>query len=348
MGFAGVFVLTLLLVGGAMSGCGSTASEPPIDCTKGCWEPTPEDEALAADLCTHVEACCIANEARETADIEGCKAAFLHAGLSRDPSVRAACLADLQRLAASTPHCFPDVGDLTHACQRLVYEPSGPQRPGEPCVQRADCAGNAGAITLCSPDPTRGRPGGSPTGKICLRLERGRPGDTPCLGHVLQNGTVAAVSYAYPIVDPRPVASGVVCEARAGLYCGPGDNPPYDSCLPLIEDGASCEHSVTCQSRECRTETGGDPSSLNPGICTPRVPPGQPCNGSPRTICDDTGYCQSTDDGTSICRAKHPDGSACEWDGMCLSGTCDPDTKLCVTRPKEPDTTAIFGFCSRL
>ncbi|HLV64714.1 MAG TPA: hypothetical protein VKY73_02845 [Polyangiaceae bacterium] len=71
MSFLGV-ALALLVVGGAVSGCGSTASDPPIDCTDGCWEPTPEDQALAAELCTHVEACCIANDARETADVESC------------------------------------------------------------------------------------------------------------------------------------------------------------------------------------------------------------------------------------------------------------------------------------
>src|SRR5690606_1493296 len=121
------------------------------------------------------------------------------------------------------------------------------------------------------------------------------------------------------------------------------------SCLPLIEDGAPCEHSTTCQSRECLTESGSDASSTRPGTCTPRVPPGQPCGGLvQRALCDDTGYCAPTPDGTSLCLAKQPNGAACDEDWMCLSNACDPTTKLCTPRQEEPDALSILGYCSRL
>lgn len=310
-----------VVVGAACSA--SSADPPPVDCSAGCWQPTAEDDAFVAEVCALVGACCAAGGV-EDSDVTSCKAQFMNAGLSRDAQLRAQCLAELQSLEDAAPNCFPEPWQLSGACTRLTYEPSGPQPPGQPCKSRADCAGTAGTVTLCVSDPS----GLSPTSNICLRVASGQEGDEPCLGAVLDDGVLFAGALRGSDATGGPIATGFLCERRNGLYCGPELDRAAErwNCRPLVEDGGACEANLMCASVECRTEDGSSPSSSNWGTCTRRVPVGQPCGDfADPTICDESGYCKSTDDNSQQCVSKQLPGATCTFGTECASDVCGID-----------------------
>jgi hypothetical protein len=319
------------MLAGAVFGaaCGTSSSEPPpIDCGIGCWQPTAEDEAFVAEVCSLVGDCCIAGDAEnydtKNSDAQSCKAQFLNAGLSRDAQLRAMCLAEMQDLKAAAPNCFPEPWNLAGACLRVTYEPSGPQAPGQPCENRADCSGAERSVTLCVSDPS----GLSPTSKICLRVASGQEGDEPCLGAVLEDGSLLAGALRGSDATGGTIASGYVCERRKGLYCGPESDraPEHWNCRPVVEDGGACEANLMCASGECRTKSGSSPSSSNLGTCTRRVPVGQTCEDfTERTICDAAGYCKSVDETSQVCVTKQLPGSNCTFGFECDSDVCGTD-----------------------
>jgi hypothetical protein len=104
----------------------------------GTWQPTPADLAFIDSFCASSDACCVATG--ETPVQGNCRNKLEDQGLSRDESLRSACLARLQQLAGSAS-CLPEQGALDDPCMRIVYEPSGPLQPGQHCTRNADCAG---------------------------------------------------------------------------------------------------------------------------------------------------------------------------------------------------------------
>jgi hypothetical protein len=333
--------------------CGSSESgaapPPPVDCSKGCWEPTAADEAFISDVCTVVEACCVTNAYRDAAssDVEGCKKLYRSAGLRRDAALRSACLAELKTLASQGNDCLPEAWDLSDACVRLTFEPSGPQAPGKPCVNRADCEGAPGALTICSGVTSDF----SPTYGLCTRLHRGKADSSePCLGSVTPDGLVAA-GPSYPVGMNAPLTTGSVCEERIGIQCGPGNNPASWTCQRLSTAGAACDYSITCASGQCLTSEGVDVDlSSDPGTCTQQVPAGQPCDSTPPAVCDASSFCHDAmnADGLpgGVCETKVPAGNACLNNAMCVSGTCDSNKKLCSTQTQS-EALSLLAFCAR-
>jgi hypothetical protein len=340
-------VVVLVGMTASIYGCGSPDSGSPaaVDCTHGCWQPSAADEQFFTDVCTISEGCCVANEYRESSDIEGCKAVYRDAGVTRDASLRKACLDELKTLAGAGKSCVPEIWNFSDPCVRLVYEPSGPQYPGGPCTKRSDCAGAPGTITFCSQVSSEV----SPTSASCLRLSPGKAGTSePCLGDVTPDGIIFAAARTVAGSEV-PISTGVVCERRKGLYCGPGNDPTSWTCQAQSADGSSCQYDSTCASNQCLTSEGVDASFDHPGTCTKRVPAGQTCadyySGAALTICDAASYCQAQDM-AGVCMPKLPAGSACNGPTMCLSNDCD-DTNVCSSQTSD-EKTALLGFCLRL
>jgi hypothetical protein len=332
-------------------GCGSSDSggpAPTVDCTEGCWEPTAADEAFMTEVCTLTEACCVTNDYRDASDVEGCKDGYRRAGFSRDAALRASCLAELKALASAGISCVPEASDLSDACVRLTYEPSGPQPPGAPCRNRADCAGAPGTITLCAQVTSEI----SPAGGLCMRLTRGVAGsEDQCLGTVSPDGVIFA-GPRYVVGRAAPVTTGAVCEEHAGLQCGQTNDIESWTCLPLRADGAACSYSTTCASKKCLTSDGSEAGFDRPGTCTKRVPAGQTCNDfvSP-ALCDDASFCLDNDDPNvsgGICEPRRPAGSPCDYDSMCLSDRCDTETAYLCSTLTRSEARALFALCSRL
>ena len=340
-----VFAATASIYGCSASDSGAPAPAP-VDCTHGCWQPSPTDEQFFTDICTITESCCVANAYRDTSDLEGCKATYRDAGVTQDAGVRKACLDELKSLAAARTSCVPEIWNLSDPCLRIVYEPSGPQQPGGPCTKRSDCEGAPGTITFCSTVS----PDASPTSASCLRLSPGKAGTSePCLGDMSTDGFIIAAARTVA-TSQVPISTGAVCERRKGLYCGPGSDPTSWTCQAQGAGGSICQSAIMCASGECLPSDGGVfASSDHPGTCTKQVPAGQTCDdyysGAPPTLCDAATYCQEHDM-AGTCVPKLAAGSACSNASMCLSDNCD-DTNLCSTQTSD-EQTALLGFCLRL
>lgn len=350
LGAVGIFrvVVLVLATTSVAIACGSASSPAgPLDCIGGCWTATPADEQFLTEMCTLTEACCVANAYRSTTDVEGCKKVFRRGGLSHDANLREACLAEMKSLAATGMNCIPEPWDLSDACLRVTYEPSGPQAPGEQCESSADCQGTPGKVTIC------GRVFASPTFGLCLSLTRGVAGGKErCLGTITHEGLIAAAAMDVAGQE-KPVTTGPVCEDRAGLVCAPGADPAFWTCQPLTPDGATCNYSTYCASKQCLRSDGTEASYDHAGTCTRRVTSAQVCGDNvTHALCDATNYCQDTSDDRfmpgGVCVPKLAAGSACLNDAMCVSGTCDlSTTKACSTQTKS-ERLGLLAYCARL
>jgi hypothetical protein len=223
----------------------------------GTWQPTPTDEAFIGGFCNLSDACCAANG---EAVVQGrCQSKLEQQGLSRDQSLRSACLARLQQLA-STMSCLPELETLDDPCVRILDEPSGPLRPGQNCARNADCAGSPMTLTICSAATT-------PEARMCVRANLGLAGDHPCLGTMWETGITDIGPVALDPASP-PVATGFVCPYRSGVTC----NSTSHACVNALAAGQSCTdpQSICDMASYCDTSSG---------TCTPRLTPGSACGG---------------------------------------------------------------------
>jgi hypothetical protein len=309
--------------------CGSESGAQSGNCDAGCL--TPADDTFLTNLCTALEACCVANLSANgrTTDIAACKRTFAASGFSHDSALQAQCLNELQaRASAGGAGCLPEVGDLASACSRLVYEPNGSVEPGQPCTTRSDCAGEAGSITLCI--------------GVCVRMAHGKAGDGTCLGDASDEGVIIAApaSQAPPLPS---ITTGVLCERRAGLYCMFAQDKALQTCTPLRAGGVACDYSRTCASKVCYN--GDSTQGGLTGTCLSHVSAGQTCGDVPTTACDDASYCNGDGITPGVCVAKLPGGSSCDADWLCLNDTCANGVCSSTTDAQE---IAIFGYCSRV
>jgi hypothetical protein len=325
-------VALIVVASAAQIGCGLGGGSQAGDCDAGCL--TPADDAFLTKFCTTVEACCVASVGNTTQpDVAACKRTFMMNGFSRDPALQSMCLSELQGLAsAGAGACLPEISNLSAACSRVVYEPGGASGPGQQCTTRSDCAGEAGAITLC-------------VAGFCLRMARGEAGDATCLGDVSDLGIIVAAP-EFQAAPLPPITTGVLCERRAGLYCAVTPDPAQQACAPLRAGGVACDFSRTCASSRCYN--GDNTQGTVTGTCTSLVPAGQPCGGSapPATACDAASYCL-TDITTlaGLCMPRLPGGSSCDADYLCVNETCTNGVCKSMTHAQD---IAIFGYCSRV
>jgi hypothetical protein len=294
-------------------GCGGGAATQEGD--GGAWQPTSEQQTFISQFCDAIRPCC--EQAGNAADGgTNCEAALLRSGVSADPSLRAACLDEVQQLARQVD-CVPDVSKFADPCVRTFNEPSGPQAAGQPCTHNADCAGSAGASTVCTPAPTPTNLSAPP---ICVVRVVGGAGDYPCVGTVYPDG----VTIDYGVVPEGsdvPLSHGVLCERASGLYCDPSGR----ACMPVLSASAACTFADACASRLCQSN----------GTCSAIVSTGQACMPA---ACDDASTC---DPATLVCTTKLADGAACsdsaQCMGSCAQGLCSP-----VTRAQK---LALAGWC---
>ena len=297
----GVFLV--LAAAWVAAGC-SAGSQSPGSCDGGC-PLSPADEQFLTSLCELSESCCSKNGSTYL-DPTNCKS-FLSQinGPSRDPSLRAACLAELRQIAP-TAACLPDQGKLDDPCVRLFNEPGGSSPPGGNCHHTADCAGTPGTITFCQ-ENTAGW-------GICMRMARGQAGQGTCLGHLLETGGPSA-PWFLSAAWPPPLTEGLFCDHREGLTCILSMDLNAQTCMPFLADGAACLLHEDCASEKCSdTDT-----------CIPHVPDGASCAGV--VLCNRGSYCKASSGGTATCAPKEPPGASCQSNDvcatdMCRSGTC--------------------------
>ena len=298
--------------------CGSPARVV-NPCTQGCFTPTAADTNFIEAFCQLGENCCVESHTSSMGTVQGCENAVAREGLSEDPSLQAACLSELKSIAG-TAACFPAATSLGDPCTRILYEPSGPQQPGDPCTKTADCAGSPGAITMCESNPAGG-------GGACAQMKPGQSGDSPCLGQLDTNAELFSGPVYRLGSNDAPIFSGFFCASTAGLYCeGTTLWPPQ--CRPLIAGGQPCYYFNSCASQSCSAPLPG----LSVGTCQPVATVGEPCAGSADDgVCDDTSYCPYSPSGVSSCAPKQSAGATCSQNGDCASNSCVCTTTSCAS-----------------
>jgi hypothetical protein len=314
-------------------GCGTGSGEGgggASGCDGGCWQPSAAQQAFISSFCALDDACC-AGTGLEPTTGSTCADDFQKSGLTSDAALQAACLQEMQSLAG-TASCVPEAWDvLGDPCLRAVYQPGGPQRPGQPCTQNADCAGAPMTVTVCAGDPSVA----GTFRKICLQMTEGHAGDHTCLGEATADGVISYAAFWNG--SGAPISSGVLCLRRDGVYCDQTNDPTTNACVAFTPAGAPCSSGITCASGSCLTATSMQ-SNGDPGTCAETVSAGSSCA---QAACDSTSFC----DGTSLsCVAKQPAGTSCGIDGECESGNCD-STSTCSTLTSS-EQLAQLGYCS--
>ena len=294
-------------------GCGGGGTTQNGD--GGAWQPTSDQQAFISEFCDAIRPCCTRGGYPADAGTN-CQTTLLRSGVSADSSLRAACLAEVQQLASESD-CVPVVASLADPCVRTFNEPSGPRAAGQPCAHNADCAGSAGASTICTPAPTPTNLNAPP---ICVVRAVGGAGDQPCVGTIFPDG----VTLDYGVVlegSDVPLNHGVLCQRVSGHYCDPSTR----ACVTLLSASTPCTFADACASRVCRSD----------GTCSAIVSSGQACMPA---VCDDASTC---DPASLVCTPKLADGAACTDSAQCLGscahGTCSP-----VTRAQN---LALAGWC---
>jgi hypothetical protein len=193
----------------------------------------------------------------------------------------------------------------------------------------------------------------SPTLGICLRMTPGKAGvagTERCLGTMTPDGLIFSAP-ASVAGQTAPITTGLICEDRAGLYCGPVSNvfAPLWTCLPKVADGAACDYSTTCASGECLPTDGSFEANYeHPGTCTRRAATGQGCgNAAETSLCVDDGYCDYSDEANPVCATKLAAGSACNGDAQCQGNNCDTDSHVCSMQTSA-EKLAVLAYCLRL
>jgi hypothetical protein len=287
-------VLSLMVAVGGCGGGSAGKDDPGKDASiEEGGTPTTADQAFFADLCAAIMPCCTANGL--TANVTKCKQSMSKMAQSRDPQVRAACLAELSQLASSAA-CMPDIVELSDPCARLLNEPSGGRAPGETCASTLDCAGSPGTVTTCL--------------ATCITYTVGGEGDYPCLGDKLSNGAISVIPWKNGSTTPESHA--FVCPKRAGLFCDLNDN----RCKRLQPGGGACTTSEGCDSRWCKDDgtclplpRAGEECSVDcagdyfceRAVCKPRLAAGATCQTFDQSAC--TGDCRGSDLCSGTCTA---------------------------------------------
>jgi hypothetical protein len=276
------------------------------------WRPTAADQAFLDSLLAAVQPCCARNGFDITGREDEWKQIRLARGFSRDASLRAACLADLQALAG-TANCVPLGAAFDDPCVRLFAEPSGPAPPGARCLSPADCAGAPHLITSC---------GTIVNAPICFAMTAGTLGSRPCTG---QSGLDGEIFVSAQVTQPP---RQFYCALADGLFC----DPVSRSCATLLEAGSPCTDWRACASQTCLGSSGG---SL--GTCAPVVGLGESCA---RAVCAEGTRCNTT---TATCEARLATGATCQGGGDECVGSCDANHVCSDVTSNEK--VAFDGWC---
>jgi len=285
--------VALVVLACATSGCGGSAAKTAAGCDGGacggsasnggcdsrCWQPTPDDEAFAQQVCSLTADCCVELRGNSlpvvtaTEHAKSCATSLLEVGFSRDGQLRAGCLTEVTQAKGSAA-CMPEFWppNPNSACARLLAENTGPVATGQRCKGQGDCKSKPGSAAECALGPDNLA--------YCSLVSPGKEGD-PCIASVNEF-----------IYDPVLTTdrTGRYCSAVDGLICRPRESSSsVNVCVPLFADGADCYRSYECASRDCLPPPSG--SGLPTGTCATRA---DPLNLPDGASCMNDKSCKST------------------------------------------------------
>lgn len=151
---------------------------------------------------------------------------------------------------------------------------------------------------------------------------------------VIRDGQEAGRLIYHP--DRAGECLDVVTEMSCAEFAAVRSSESFGGCQspvePLVEDGGTCFSDDECLSGYC------DDSGEDDGVCAELPGEGEACTGD----CADGFYCgfdQETFE--QVCQPLLADGSECDVDGACLSGTCSGGDPQAGT----PDTCTRVMTC---
>jgi hypothetical protein len=217
---------------------------------------------------------------------------------SYDKAAGEACLAELSAASAKPGFCQTGASG-SDACGRVFESNSnrGSKKPGEDCMQDADCAPSSEGKVDCRSRFVMG----AELSKCQVQI-RGKEGDNPCVGTVDGNVTSYLTTGSNPDILPR----GYLCHVADGLRC----DTATAACVKIKVAGEMCSGGFS----ECAKTTFCD-SAIR--MCVDRRPVGGACATSSQ--CAEGGTCDTT---MRVCVAQLGDGAACTSSGQCRSGRC--------------------------
>jgi len=241
----------------------------------GCSEDDSPD--LGGRYCALFKPCC--DKAGIPGDQSFCKMAFG----SRQPTSDAAaeqCLKDYEALAKDPTFC-DFTFDEPESCKKAFPEDTSGKKPGEPCTQSSDCAGDA----TCHHDFQTDKETCAAfvlaaEGQACIGERNGE--SSSWSGNPQNDQITLCDSKAGLICDgtcKKPAAVGGSCgsthDCAEGGYCKSG------TCAARLATGATC----TGYLDECNAEAYCVSASKT---CEPRRPDGEACTDSNQCLSD---YC---------------------------------------------------------
>jgi len=224
---------------------------------------------------------------------------LIRARIRIDEAQTQACATAMATGLAATPACWPDVFLNRSSDSPATWSPAACQSPvvgqqavGDPCFQDYECASGLTCVGYT----------GTTTD--------GRCETPPALGQPCGPAAHGAVTYGYPFgAHPSCQGSafcqlGSICTAPVGADAGCDFT---EACLPGFEcvearcsAGGYRSTGEACQGdNDCVEGTYCDLADASPGICTPLLAGGSPCNhpGADGHQC--SGFC-SEDAGTCV------------------------------------------------
>lgn len=169
----------------------------------------------------------------------------------------------------------------------------------------------------------------------------------------------------YPLEVGFNCSLGLEFNECASGWCSSEEGDPDREavCLPLIEDGETCDEDAHCVSGYCSSEqdttcvtqynvTGPcylDDDCLSGLTCCWEC--GFECQPYPRPLgisCVKDENCESEfcSGVTFTCSVAQEDGEPCAFDDGCISGYCNPDRSECYTKGIAGDTCEYNGDCT--
>lgn len=259
-----------------------------------------------------------------------------------DAEQAAACVAERAAMACASGDASVRLENDSATCRGVLR---AGRAIGDPCAIDAECASrNCGALE-CQPD-------GCCQGRCVAAMEESPIGQD-CTNHACAPIAWCAAGLCAPLLpvgtgctsidqcdfgldcfdtcqpvshagDPCRTLAGVpTCGWVAGLTC----NLATMICEPPLGLGAACDPAASrCQSSWLTC----DPATMT---CQPVARIGETCT-PPYSRCEGGAFCAHAGElDPGVCLPLVDDGSPCEFDQQCASGTCSAVTRLCVEPP---------------
>jgi hypothetical protein len=264
---------------------------------------TSSASGFGQQFCGLLEPCCA--DAGLSTNGTLCQA-FVNEAASKgtyNASAGQACISALQAASKSSTFCTDFGGNLPQ-CSNVFGATGGGAGPGQPCNTDNDCAKASGGSAICYTQ-TNFVDGGTTSTSTCVQTQKGKAGQSPCVGTIQGNTTYFSLS------SGMVPGMGYTCDVADGVYC----DSNTQKCTALAMTGQTCNGNEQCVASDY-CAFGGTTGQT----CQARVAVGSMCTNNGSNPCVTGSSC---DPNSGTCKAQLPSGAACTTSQECQSGICN-------------------------